>query len=189
MRESHQSRAIDLGTRTRASVQASDTLFELGNGLKRGIPSRFQFARNKAPGRVNHLVATRSQSGGVARLFELVVQRALHVSVPPLGLLGSANSRLHRMIGNRLQDLRGHGAVNAYPADANARRPAPVTLVATTEIAVYMTRSHPVEHPHHPTTAAASHQSSQQRAAIACRSRARRRGRGAAPRSRRTAGP
>ena len=167
MSETQQSITIDLWPGLDLFIQPADTSLQNGNTLERRVPARFQLARDVALGRVDVLVAALGEGHLIARFLELAFDRPQDMLLRLHGLLGRKQGRVHRRLGHGFEDLFGDRPVDPHAADSDAKTGADMRVVAPALIAMGVTTAHAVEHPHHPSAAAAAHEAGEQRAPTA----------------------
>ena len=113
------------------------------------------------------LVAALGERGLVAGLLELAPNRAPNVVGRLHGLVGREQRRVHGRLGDGLEDPLDDRPVDPNAADPDAEPGPDMRVVASALVAVRMAAPHAVEHPHHPSAAAAPREAGEQRATAA----------------------
>src|SRR5882757_7251569 len=160
--ERHQGRAIDLRAKRRGDIMSGNAILDMGDPLKRRVPSGLEFACNQTLGRVDHLVAAGGQGGIVTRFLKFPAERLPDLGVGLHRLIGRLDCGFDRVLRDSLDDLHGDGTIDPDAADADAQISADVTVVTAAMVAMRMAGLGAVEHPHRPATATAAYQSGQE---------------------------
>ena len=118
--ECHQCHTVHLWTKRRGVVMPGDAILNMRDPLQGCVPAGLEFACHQTLGWVDDLVTAGGQGGLVACFLELPTERLPDLVVGLRRLIGGLDRGSNGVLGDRLDDLRGNGAINSNAANTDA---------------------------------------------------------------------